>query len=160
MKKFKNHTINEYLTVLSKKEPVPGGGSVAALTAANACGLLSMVAEYSKGRKANTKAVEKRIAKIADQAKDLKDQCLDYVDLDAQAYLQVVKARKGTAADKRQAQRECVRVPKQVAKLAYKAVKLAPYLVEKGNPYLISDVAVAVELLLAAHNSALVLAES
>jgi formiminotetrahydrofolate cyclodeaminase len=160
VKKFKNHTISEYLTVLSKKEPVPGGGSVAALTAASAVALLSMVAEYSKGRKNNTKAVETRITKIALQSKELRNQCLDYVDLDAQAYLQVVKVRKGTAQDKRKAERECQRVPKQVAKLAYKAVKLAPYLVEHGNPYLVSDVAVAVELLLASHNSAVVLAES
>ena len=63
MKKYKDHTLQEYLDVLSKKTPVPGGGSAAALVAATGVALLLMVAHYSKG-KSKSKSVENRIQKI------------------------------------------------------------------------------------------------
>ncbi len=158
--KFKNHTLTQYLAVLSKKEPTPGGGSAAALTGATGTGLLLMVTEYSKGRQGNTKAVETRLTRIAAQAKALRDDLLKHVDLDAEAYTQVVRARKLSQREQNAADRNARKVSKNIAKLCYKAVKLAPFLAEKGNPYLISDVAVAVELLLAGYNGAMVLAES
>ena len=48
-------------------------------------------------------------------------------------------------------------VPQEICTLCLKSVSLTPYLVEKGNPFLISDVEVAVELLLSAFNSARVM---
>ena len=51
MKKLRNHTLVEFAAELAKKTPVPGGGSVAALSGALAAGLLAMVANYSVGRK-------------------------------------------------------------------------------------------------------------
>ena len=160
MKKFKNHTLKEYVSVLSKREAVPGGGSAAALTGATAVGLLVMVARYSKGRKKNTPALEKRIEKTIQVAESIKNDLLQCVDDDAQAYLKVVKAKQGTKREQKIAQNAARRVPKEVARLCYKAIKLAPFLVEKGNPYLLSDVAVAAELLLAAHQAANILSKS
>ncbi len=159
VKKFKNHTLSEYLNVLSKREPVPGGGSVAALTAASASGLLTMVANYSVGC-SKSKVVERRIAKIVIETGKLKERFLELVDLDAQAYLNVVKARKGTARDKKAANRAAAAVPKEICKLAYKSVDHAKYLAANGNPYLVSDVEIAAELLLASFKSALVLVDA
>ncbi|MCK5581017.1 MAG: cyclodeaminase/cyclohydrolase family protein [Candidatus Omnitrophica bacterium] len=155
MKKYKSHTLKEYLDVLASRNPTPGGGSAAALTASTGVALIAMVARYSLGKGAS-KAVEKRIEKILEKSEAFRKRLLECVDLDAQAYLKVVAARKGTAREKKAASRQAQKVPLEVSKLCCKAVDLTPFLVEKGNKYLVSDVEVAVELLLAAYKSAMI----
>ncbi len=155
MPKFKNFTLKKYLDVLSDRAPVPGGGSAAALTAALGCALISMVARYSLG-KGKGKQIESRIEKLLKQSEKYRAQFLTLVDLDAEAYLKVVKARKGTAAQKKAAAKAAAKVPLVACRLCYNAVALTPYLVEHGNKYLLSDVQVAVEFLTAAFNSAMV----
>lgn len=155
MKKFKNHTLTQYIEVLSKKEPTPGGGSVAALTASLALGLLMMVANYSIG-KSSSKRIENKMAKTLKQAEVLRDRFVELIDLDAEAYMAIVKARKGTAKQKLAAKKKAKSVPLEMCKLCHKAIELTPFLVESGNKYLLSDVEVAIELLEAAYNSALI----
>lgn len=155
MKKFKNFTVKEFSDMLSKKTPVPGGGSVAALCAVDAAGLLSMVANYSLGKTSN-KRVEAGLKKTLAKSEVLRKRFLDLVDLDAQAYLMVVKARSGTVQQKRAAKKGAAAIPKEVAKLCRQALELAPILVKDGNPYLVSDVEVAIELLFAAYKSAMI----
>ena len=151
---FKDKTLQEYLGQLSRREPVPGGGSAAALTAAMAAGLISMVANYSIGRKANTKAVEKRLAKILAQSEPIRLRLLELTSLDSKAYLKVSAARLLDKKAQTQAAKEARAVPQEVCKLCYKALQLTPYLVQNGSPYLLSDVEVAIELLMAAFNGA------
>lgn len=151
---FKNKTLQEYLDQLSSREAVPGGGSTAALTGALAAGLISMVTCYSIGRKTNTKAVEQRLAKISKQVETMRLRLLELTSLDSEIYLKLCKARTLDKKNRAKASREARAVPQEVCKLCYKAVLLTPYLAQKGNPYLISDLEVALELLLASFNSA------
>jgi formiminotetrahydrofolate cyclodeaminase len=151
---FKDKTLQEYLDQLSRREPVPGGGSAAALTAAMAVGLISMVTNYSIGRKANTKAVESRLAKILAQSEPMRLRLLKLSSLDSEAYLKVSAARSLDKKAQQQASKFARAVPQEVCKLCYKAVQLTSYLAEKGNPYLLSDVEVALELLMSAFNGA------
>ena len=151
---FKDKTLQEYLDQLSRREPVPGGGSAAALTAAMALALVSMVTNYSIGRKANTKAIEKRLGKILAQSEPMRLRLLELTSLDSEAYLKVSAARSLDKKAQQQAAKEARAVPQEVCKLCYKAVQLTPYLAQKGNPYLLSDVEVALELLMSAFNGA------
>jgi formiminotetrahydrofolate cyclodeaminase len=153
MKKFKNHTLSEYLDVLSKKTPVPGGGSAAALTGAAGAALVSMVANYSLGKR-NPKMVERKIRSLRKQSEQIRKRFLDLVDLDAEGYLKVVKAQGAPAQAKRKAMRAAAKAPREVCWLCYQAVHLTPYLVKEGNPHLVSDITVALELFLAAFNAA------
>ncbi len=153
MKKYKDHTLKEYLNVLSKKTPVPGGGSAAALTAATGAALVSMVANYSIG-KGQLKRVDNKIRSILKQSEQIRKRLLVLVDLDAEVYLNVVKARGKPEAFKKRALREATKVPGEVCQLCYKMIQLTPYLVQKGNQNLISDIIVAVDMLFAAFNSA------
>ena len=155
MKKYKNFTIQEYLNSLSQRTPVPGGGSAAALAAGLGAALISMVAHYSLKR--NSPAVEKNIKKILTSSEKIRKRLLELVDLDAQAYLQVVETRRGpdvSPQKKKAAHRQARAVPLEVSHLCLQAVELTPYLVQYGNKYLLSDVEVAVELLQAAFNAA------
>ena len=142
---FKDKTLQEYLDQLARREPVPGGGSAAALTAALGLGLISMVTNYSIGRKSNTPTVEKRLAKILTCSESIRLRLLELTSLDSEAYLK--KAQNQSA-------KEAKAVPQEICKLCYKAVQLTSYLAQKGNPYLLSDVEVALELLMSAFNSA------
>jgi len=151
---FKEKTIQEYLDQLSRREPVPGGGSAAALAGAMAVGLISMVTNYSIGRKANSPAVEKHLVKILTQSEPMRLRLLELASLDSEAYLKVSAARVLDKKAQKQAAKEAKAVPLEVCKLCYKALQLTPYLAEKGNPYLLSDVEVALELLMSAFNGA------
>lgn len=91
-KRLKNHTLDQYLTVLAKKEPTPGGGSAAAMTAAMGAALLAMVTRYSIG-KGHSKTVDNKLRRHLTKAEELRKKLTELVDRDAEAYQQVVKAR-------------------------------------------------------------------
>lgn len=154
---FKNKTLQEYADQLSRREPVPGGGSAAAFTAALGVGLISMVTNYSLGRKANTQAVDKRLAKILAVSEPMRLRLLELTSLDSEAYLKVSAARTLDKKAQKQAALEAKAVPQEVCKICYKAIQLTPFLVDKGNPWLLSDVQVAIELLEASFKGAAVM---
>ena len=153
MKLFKNYSLSEYTRVLSLKVPAPGGGSAAAATAALGAALLSMAANYSLG-KTTLRSNDRKIKAGLKQSEQLRKRFLALVDLDARAYLNVVKTRKAAPAKRAAARRKAAEVTLEVCTLCYKAVQLSPALVRYGNKYLVSDVKVALELLLAAFNAA------
>ena len=154
---FHRLTLEAYLDQLSRREPVPGGGSAAALTAALGVGLISMVGNYSIGRKSNTKAVEQRLHRIVLKSDGIRKRLLALTTLDARAYLKIVEARKHNVKKQKQAVRQAAAVGKEVCRLCYQALDLTPFLVAKGNPYLISDIKVAIELLQAGFNGSMVM---
>ncbi len=123
------------------------------MTAALGAALLSMVANYSLGKGA-AREVEQKLKNTLKESERLRKRFLQLVDLDAQAYLNVVETRKAAPAKRNAARRKAAQVPLEICKLCYKAVQLSPTLVRYGNRYLISDVKVALELLLAAYNAA------
>ena len=155
MKKFRHHTVEKFLDILASKHPVPGGGSAAALTAATGAALISMAAHYSLGR-GSSKKNELSIRGVLGCSERIRRRLIQLVDLDAEAYLKVVKARKDDARKKRAALVGAIRVPQEVGRLCYQAIQLTPDLVKKGNHHLLSDVEVAAELLLAAFKSAMI----
>ncbi len=156
MKKFKDHTLQEYLDRLAAREPVPGGGSAAALSSALGTGLIAMVTQYSLG-KDKPKAVEAKFQKILSRTHGIRERLLALVDEDAQGYLGIVAARKLDKKAQKTAAKKAAQVPREICRLSYEVVELTPFVVEHGNPYLMSDVEVALELLLAGFHSALVM---
>jgi formiminotetrahydrofolate cyclodeaminase len=152
---FRNLSVKAYCDILARRTPVPGGGSAAALCAALGVSLLSMVAEYSLGKGA-AKSVERRILMINQYCAKMRERLLELVDEDADAYRQVVKTRKAPSRLKKAALARARKVPLEIGKHCYTAIGFAPYLIEEGNPNLLSDVEVAGELLLAGFNAAMI----
>lgn len=152
---YHEKTLKEYLDALAAKAPVPGGGSAASLVGALGAALISMVAQYSLG-KGKPPSVEKKIEGILLQSESIRGRFLALVDLDAEAYLNVVKSRKADPEVKKEALRKAREVPMEACRLCFQAVELTPFLVEEGNQFLLSDVRVALEMLLAAFNASLV----
>jgi len=155
MKKFYRYPVKDYLDALAAREPVPGGGSAAAAAAALGAALISMVARYSL-KKGKPQAVEKKLTAHLKKSEVIRKKLTELIHLDAESYLDVVRSRKGTAAQKRKAKTRAQKVPADIAGQCYKALELTPFLVKEGNPHLLSDIEVAVELLYAAFESALI----
>jgi len=155
VKSYQTQSLKTFLDQLSAHSPVPGGGSAAALTAALGAALISMAAHYALKRNL-PRADESLVRRVLKSSERIRGRLQVLVDQDAQAYLQVVETRKASLSRKRAALRQAGRVPLDVARLCYEALDLLPPLVEKGSPYLLSDVAVAGEFLLAAFKAAMI----
>jgi formiminotetrahydrofolate cyclodeaminase len=153
-KKFKDSALREYLNLLAERIPAPGGGSAAALVAACGASLICMVAQYSIGR-GKPARIEKRLQGVCQKAEKIRERMLELVDLDAEAYMAVVRARKGTVKDQEKANKLAAAVPAELGKLCRESVDLLNDLVEHGNPNLVSDVEAALDMLFAAYNSAM-----
>ncbi len=127
--KYKTQSLTKYLTDLSAKLPAPGGGSAAALSAAMAASLISMVVNFTLGNP-EYGAFEKELKDILIKSEKLRADFLELVDLDVVAY-------------QSKDIREAIDVPFMLSRLCIQAAKLCLPLIRKGNVNLISDVAVA-----------------
>ena len=116
-----------------------------------------MVANYSIGRKANTAAMNKRFETILKKSEVIRKRLLELASLDSEAYLQLCAARSLDKKAQKSASKVARAVPLEICKLCYQALDLTPFLVAQGNPYLLSDVEVSVELLTAGFNGAIVM---
>lgn len=146
-------TQRQFADELSTDSPAPGGGSVAALGAAQAAALVAMVANLTVDKK-GYEGVRERVLSIAEEAQELKDALLDAVDQDTAAFDRVMAAfalPKGTA-EQRQARdlaiadatREATRVPLSVLERAHRVIELASEVGTIGNENSVSDAGVAV----------------
>jgi glutamate formiminotransferase/formiminotetrahydrofolate cyclodeaminase len=142
----------EFVDELSTDSPAPGGGSVAALCAAQAAGLVAMVANLTVGKK-QYDAVQERVREIAVRAQELKDVFLAAIDGDTDAFNAVMdcfRLPKSTpeqqAARDRAiaaATREATRVPLAVLTAVPELLELAGEIGEIGNANSVSDAGVA-----------------
>ncbi len=141
-------TVRELLERVASGEPVPGGGSIAALCAALAAGLAEMVARLTAGRQ-DDPALNNEMNRLIDRAQALRADLTRAVDLDSEAYAKVMLAYrmpKATAEEKRlrseaiqEALKEAARVPLAVAEMAVDVLGMAALAVSKGNKNAVTD---------------------
>jgi methenyltetrahydrofolate cyclohydrolase len=159
---MRDQTITEFLDQLAARVPAPGGGATAALHAAQAAALLTMVARYSDGAKYDADVMQHVIT----EAEELRDDALTLAEMDAAAFSAVTDAYalpKGTEEEKQarsaaiaEALGGAARPPADVVRLSLLLVALAEELLPTGNPNVITDVAAAAEATRAAAVTALV----
>ena len=157
-------SIKEYLKETASSAPVPGGGSVAAVSAALAAALSEMVAGLTVGRK-GFETVHDEMEGICASAADLRMRCTEYIDRDPEAYRRVLdafKLPKETEGDKasrtmaiQEAMKGAALVPLALAESACRIIEMAGSVVQKGNPNAASDGAVAAMMARAAGLAAL-----
>jgi len=146
-------TNREFVDELSSDSPAPGGGSVAALCAAQAAGLTAMVGNLTVGKR-KYEAVEARVMEIAEAAQDLKDFFLAAIDDDTNAFNAVMDSfglPKGNPQQKKErdlaiaaATREATRVPLSVLEKVPGLLDLAAEIGSIGNENSLSDAGVAI----------------
>lgn len=146
-------SIKSYLAKTASGDPLPGGGSSAALNAALAAALTEMVANLTIGRK-GFEAVDADMRAVAEKAAALRSRLTADVDRDSEAYTRVLSAfqmPKATEAEKTERRRavqeafkEAARVPLGVARDAVAIMDLGRAVISKGNPNAASDGAAGV----------------
>ena len=160
---YENMTISAFLKELSSATPAPGGG-VTALSGAMAASLVLMVCNLTIGKESFAEN-EQKIKAILEEALKLREELMNAVDKDIQAYNAVIgcyRLPKGTQEEKsarkeklQAALKQANEVPYRTAKTCYRVLDLNRRLPQIGNPNAISDVAVSAQLAEAALQSAL-----
>jgi formiminotetrahydrofolate cyclodeaminase len=145
--------ITDFINQTGAGTPVPGGGSVSALSAALAAALTEMVANLTAGKK-GYETVEKVMRDVAAAVKGLRQKLIAEIDNDSNAYNEVLaafKLPKTTEAEKEQrrqaiqdAMKNAARVPLGVAFDALQVMDLAETVITSGNRNAVTDGAVGV----------------
>jgi formiminotetrahydrofolate cyclodeaminase len=143
---FLHLSVGGFTERVAARTPAPGGGAVAALTAASAAALVAMAARFAD--------------QPAGQAESLRARLEPLVDADAAAYTEVLAAYRLDKADPlrrgriAEALRVATEVPRAVAAAAREVALLADDLVERGNRNLVGDARTAALLARAAADAA------
>jgi methenyltetrahydrofolate cyclohydrolase len=160
--------IDEFLRRLASSDPVPGGGSLSALTGAMAAAQLAMVCNLTVGRPRFAE-VEAQVQDILRQVDALQQQLAALATKDTEVYAGVRDAYglpRGTDEEKvarlaaiQQAMRPATEVPVQTAEAARATLDQSVPAAETTNPSTLGDVAVAAHIAFAATHAAAVQAE-
>jgi formiminotetrahydrofolate cyclodeaminase len=145
----------DFINQTAAGTPVPGGGSVSALSAALAAALTEMVANLTAGKK-GYEAVEREMQDVAAAVKELRQKLIAEIDNDSNAYNDVLAAFKlpKTTEQENERRRQAIqdamknaaRVPLGVAFDALQVMDLAETVITSGNRNAVTDGAVGVML--------------
>jgi formiminotetrahydrofolate cyclodeaminase len=160
---IKDKSIQVFLDELASKASTPGGGSAAAIIGAMGAALISMVANFTVGKK-GYEDVDAEAQEILDKSEKLRTQLTEMIKADVDVFNKVMGAY-GMAKDTDEqkaartaaiqaALKEATDVPLACARLSAEVIKLCKPIAEKGNKNVISDAGVAVLAGLAALRSA------
>jgi len=161
---WKEMSLTEFISRTASADPVPGGGSIAALTAAQGAGLVGMLASLTKG-KTGYEPIWEKMSETADVSAKQAQRFLDFIQKDVDVfneYMAVLKMPKDT--DEQKAARSALlqkavinatEVPLSLAKECYGFISVAEYTIDYGNKGATSDGCIAVLLLKSAALAAL-----
>ena len=144
-------SVKEFADRLASKAPVPGGGAVAAVTAAHSAALGCMVLAYTLG-KLNFAAHESENKKKLEFLQRAQNQALALADQDAAAYATLSALWKLPNTDARRVAQEPAAVraataaPMAIVLLAGVILESLQNMHKTSNPNLISDLAIAAKL--------------
>ncbi|MFV0469976.1 MAG: cyclodeaminase/cyclohydrolase family protein [Dysgonomonas sp.] len=145
-------SVKDFLGKTSGSDPVPGGGSVAALNAAIAAALAEMVANLTIGRK-KYEDKEDLMKQIAGLAAAYQQGFVNDIDADSDAYNHVFEAfklPKETDEQKQERSKQiqsatkiAAEIPLDVARKAFAMMDIITMVAENGNQNAITDACVS-----------------
>lgn len=146
--KLVEQRVIDFVAATASKEPTPGGGAIAALTAATGAALAEMVANLTFGKK-GYEAVQTEMEALQAKAEDIRNRMLELSQADADVFNIFMKALglpKNTNEEKairtaaiQQAYKDAAMVPFEIGELANQIFDLAELASRKGNQNLITD---------------------
>ncbi len=141
-----------FLDRLCSNSPAPGGGSASALTGATAASLSGMLAALTVNKK-GYEQVKPEMEEILSKAESLKEELLDLLQKDTEAFDDASKAfklPKGTEDEKKSREKavegglkKATEVPLNIMEKSLEVARLAKRVLKKGNEMAISDGAIS-----------------
>ena len=138
--KLVEQRVIDFVAATASKEPTPGGGAIAALTAATGAALAEMVANLTFGKK-GYEAVQPEMEELQAKAEAIRKRMLELSQADAYVFnifMNALGLPKNTAAIQ-QAYKDAAMVPFEIGELANQIFDLAELASRKGNQNLITD---------------------
>lgn len=145
---FQSLPIDQLLEATASKEPVPGGGAIAAMTAASAAALVEMVANLTIDKK-GYEDVRIVMTSIRDKAQALRTRYLKGINEDAKAFDGVIRAVRlpkdtpNRTAIVQQSFVDAATIPFKLGQDIFVLLQLAEQTVRYGNAWVITDGAIA-----------------
>ena len=146
--KLVEQRVIDFVTATASKEPTPGGGAIAALTAATGAALAEMVANLTFGKK-GYEAVQPEMEELQAKAEAIRKRMLELSQADADVFnifMNALGLPKNTDEEKaartaaiQQAYKDAAMVPFEIGELANQIFDLAELASRKGNQNLITD---------------------
>lgn len=146
--KLVEQRVIDFVAATASKEPTPGGGAIAALTAATGAALAEMVANLTFGKK-GYEAVQTEMEALQAKAEEIRNRMLELSQADADVFNIFMKGLglpKNTNEEKairtaaiQQAYKDAAMVPFEIGELANQIFDLAELASRKGNQNLITD---------------------
>ncbi len=141
-------SLEEFMQQTGSSAPAPGGGSIAAVTAASGAALIEMVANVTIGKEKFVE-VEAEMLSVQQTASELRTRFLGYIDKDCDAFMAMMdafKLPKTTDAEKehrRKVLQDCYQqaalVPFNLGLEALQLFDLSKIVVTKGNRNAVTD---------------------
>lgn len=147
-------SIQGFLNAAAAKQPIPGGGSVAALAGALAAAMGEMTLNYSVGKKSLAEFQGELVPALAELTR-AREVMLELMVEDQAAYevfsaLQKLPAEAAERRDKFDAALlASIRVPQAIGATAVGILEICDRMVNSVNHYLLSDLAVCADLAMA-----------
>ncbi|WP_297122936.1 cyclodeaminase/cyclohydrolase family protein [uncultured Porphyromonas sp.] len=145
-------TVKGLLDVTAGKDPVPGGGSISALSGSIAAALTEMVAGLTIGKKKYAE-VEEQMKQLVERVQEIRQQLILDVDRDSEAYNVVFAAfqmpketdeqKAARSAQIQEATKIAANVPMEVARRVYSLLSDIEEVVSNGNQNAVTDGCVA-----------------
>ena len=139
--KLVEQRVIDFVAATASKEPTPGGGAIAALTAATGAALAEMVANLTFGKK-GYEAVQPEMEAIRKRMLELSQADADVFNI----FMNALGLPKNTDEEKaartaaiQQAYKDAAMVPFEIGELANQIFDLAELASRKGNQNLITD---------------------
>lgn len=146
--KLVEQRVIDFVAATASKEPTPGGGAIAALTAATGAALAEMVANLTFGKK-GYEAVQPEMEELQAKAEAIRERMLELSQADADVFnifMNALGLPKNTDEEKaartaaiQQAYKDAAMVPFEIGELANQIFDLAELASRKGNQNLITD---------------------
>ena len=146
--KLVEQRVIDFVAATASKEPTPGGGAIAALTAATGAALAEMVANLTVGKK-GYEAVQPEMEELQAKAEAIRKRMLELSQADADVFnifMNALGLPKNTDEEKaartaaiQQAYKDAAMVPFEIGELANQIFDLAELASRKGNQNLITD---------------------
>lgn len=141
-------TVGSFLDELASASPAPGGGSAAALAGALGAALVAMVCRLTIGRK-SYQNVSAELEALLPRAQDRRQELMQLMDADAEAYQRVIAAYKlpkendadtaSRAVAVQEALQVAAQVPLQIAQACADVLTMSASVANKGNKNAASD---------------------